>query len=120
MYEGHTINPLIHPYTKWQLKQNHHKLKHLQQNLEKKDPECIAKNPSQKIKIVKTIKNPIKDKVNKLKTKVMSKNSTMQNYECVKTFIQTMESRRKRTQKPVKKEKFEKNFKYHPALEYND
>jgi hypothetical protein len=50
----------------------------------------------------------------------MSKNSTLQNYECVKTFIQTMENKRKRTQKPVSKEKFEKNHKYHPALAYNE
>lgn len=52
----------------------------------------------------------------------MSKNSSIQNYECVKAFIQVMESVRKKNQRqqqfnqPQPKHKLEK---YHPALKYN-
>ena len=49
----------------------------------------------------------------------MSKNSVIQNYECLKSYIQFMESKSKRTRKPVKKEKFIKNAN-HPALRYVD
>jgi hypothetical protein len=70
-------------------------------------------------KEVKIIKNPIKDKVNKL-NKVMSKNSPIQNYECAKAFAQVMESIRKKNQRNQQsnqpKQKVEK---YHPALKYN-
>jgi len=72
-----------------------------------------------KLKEVKIIKNPIKDKVNKL-NKVMSKNSPIQNYECAKAFAQVMESIRKKNQRQQQsyqpKQKLEK---YHPALKYN-
>ena len=72
-----------------------------------------------KLKEVKIIKNPIKDKVNKL-NKVMSKNSPIQNYECAKAFAQVMESIRKKNQRQQQsnqpKQKVEK---YHPALKYN-
>lgn len=49
----------------------------------------------------------------------MSKNSVIQNYECLKSYIQFMESKGKRKQKPVKKEKFIKTAN-HPALRYVD
>ena len=48
----------------------------------------------------------------------MSKNTNLQNYECLKTYIQVLESKRKR--KNVNKEKNEKLTKYHPALKYKD
>ena len=49
----------------------------------------------------------------------MSKNSTLQNYDCLKSYIQFMEGRSKRTQKPVRREKFIKTAN-HPALRYSD
>ena len=49
----------------------------------------------------------------------MSKNSTLQNYDCLKSYIQFMESRGKRNKKPVRREKFIKTAN-HPALRYND
>ena len=77
------------------------------------------KKEQAKLKEVKIIKNPIKDKVNKL-NKVMSKNSPIQNYECAKAFAQVMESIRKKNQRQQQsnqpKQKLET---YHPALKYN-
>ena len=79
----------------------------------------IQRKRQAKLKEVKIIKNPIKDKVNKL-NKVMSKNSPIQNYECAKAFAQVMESIRKKNQRDQQsnqpKQKLEK---YHPALRYN-
>jgi hypothetical protein len=49
----------------------------------------------------------------------MSKNSALQNYDCLKSYIQFMEGKGKRTQKPVKREKFLKTAN-HPALRYVD
>jgi hypothetical protein len=49
----------------------------------------------------------------------MSKNSTLQNYDCLKSYIQFMEGRGKRSQKPVRREKFIKTAN-HPALRYSD
>jgi hypothetical protein len=49
----------------------------------------------------------------------MSKNSALQNYDCLKSYIQFMEGRGKRTQKPVKREKFLKTAN-HPSLRYVD
>jgi len=48
----------------------------------------------------------------------MSKNTNLQNYECLKTYIQVLEGKRKR--KNVNKERNEKLTKYHPALKYTD
>lgn len=46
----------------------------------------------------------------------MSKNSSIQNYEAVKAYIQVVEHKRKREgRKP--KQKFRP---YHPSLEYNE
>jgi len=77
------------------------------------------KKEQAKLKQANVIKNPIKVKVNKL-TKVMSKNSAIQNYECAKAFAQVMESIRKKNQRHQQsnqpKPKLEK---YHPALKYN-
>ena len=79
----------------------------------------IQRKRQARLKEVKIIKNPIKDKVNKL-NKVMSKNSPIQNYECAKAFAQVMESIRKKNQRQQQsnqpKQKVEK---YHPALKYN-
>jgi hypothetical protein len=79
----------------------------------------IQRKRQVRLKEVKIIKNPIKDKVNKL-NKVMSKNSPIQNYECAKAFAQVMESIRKKNQRQQQsnqpKQKVEK---YHPALKYN-
>lgn len=79
----------------------------------------IQRKRQARSKEVKIIKNPIKDKVNKL-NKVMSKNSPIQNYECAKAFAQVMESIRKKNQRNQQsnqpKQKVEK---YHPALKYN-
>jgi hypothetical protein len=46
----------------------------------------------------------------------MSKNTNLQRYECLKTYIQVLEGKRKR--KPVNKERNERMTKYHPALDY--
>jgi hypothetical protein len=79
----------------------------------------IQRKRQARLKEAKIIKNPIKDKVNKL-NKVMSKNSPIQNYECAKAFAQVMESIRKKNQRQQQsnqpKQKLEK---YHPALKYN-
>jgi hypothetical protein len=79
----------------------------------------IQRKRQARLKEAKIIKNPIKDKVNKL-NKVMSKNSPIQNYECAKAFAQVMESIRKKNQRQQQsnhpKQKVEK---YHPALKYN-
>jgi hypothetical protein len=48
----------------------------------------------------------------------MSKNTNLQRYECLKTYIQVMEGKRKR--KATSQKQFDKNYKYHPALEYVD
>ena len=48
----------------------------------------------------------------------MSKNTNHQRYECLKTYIQVLEGKRKR--KNVNKERNEKLTKYHPALKYTD
>ena len=48
----------------------------------------------------------------------MSKSTNLQRYECLKTYIQVLESKRKR--KIVNKTKKEKLTKYHPALNYRD
>jgi hypothetical protein len=49
----------------------------------------------------------------------MSKNSTLQNYDCLKSYLQFMEGKNRRTQKPVRREKFIKTAN-HPALRYED
>ena len=49
----------------------------------------------------------------------MSKNSPNQNYECVKLYIQWLESKRKRQDKSPKK-KQPPLKKYHPALNYEE
>jgi hypothetical protein len=48
----------------------------------------------------------------------MSKNTNLQRYECLKTYIQVMEGKKKR--KATSQKQFAQNYKYHPALEYVD
>ena len=50
----------------------------------------------------------------------MSKNSPMQNYECLTSFIQVMETLRKKNQhKQQSNQPTQKLEKYHPSLRYN-
>ena len=49
----------------------------------------------------------------------MSKNSVIQNYDCLRSYLQFMENKGKRSQKPIRKEKFIKTAN-HPALRYED
>ncbi len=77
----------------------------------------ILKKVQAKLKEAKIIKSLIKAKVNKFKIKVMSKNSSIQNYECAKAFAQVMESIRKKNQRNQQsnqpKQKLEKYVERH-------
>jgi hypothetical protein len=49
----------------------------------------------------------------------MSKNSALQNYDCLKSYIQVLENKRKRSPRPNKKKERDL-LNYHPALKYNE
>ena len=49
----------------------------------------------------------------------MSKNSALQKYECLKSYIQVLENKCKRNPKTSKKKERDL-LNYHPALKYNE